>query len=74
MKGKGYYIHGSLEPTINFQLNKVVGSNRGFVSVAFDECNHKRDVMKFTFPTTEISGLIMGDRTVQRTGSSYIFD
>ncbi len=52
MKGKGYYIHGSLEPTINFQLNKVVGSNKGFISVAFDNCHHNRDVIKFTFPTT----------------------
>jgi len=73
MKGKGYFIYGSLEPTVSFSMNKIVGSNKGFVSVAFDSENYQRNVMSFTFPNTEMGGLIMGERTIKRTGVSYIF-
>jgi hypothetical protein len=37
MKGRDYYIYGSLEPTVSFGMNKIVGSNKGFVSVAFSD-------------------------------------
>jgi hypothetical protein len=53
-------------------MNRIVGSNKGFVSVAFSDDKIDENVMSFTFPNTEMGGLIMGKRTIKRAGVSYI--
>ena len=74
VKGRGYTAYGSFESKVSLGLNTAKGKNEGVVNISFDALDYHKKLVKFTFPTGEVSGLTIGDRTLTLVGNTYFLD
>jgi hypothetical protein len=74
MKGRGYSLYGNFESKLSIGLNSAVGSTEGTASISFHPTNYLEDVVKYTYPDGQITGLMYGDRKISAVDKTYYLD
>lgn len=74
MVGRDYFISANLEAKVELGLNSASGSNAGEYRIAFNKSDPTKNIVTFTSPAGELSGVVYGDRRLNLVNKNRYYD